>query len=161
MHGLRGVLGQVHLDQFLCKGRDMLFTEETKAAWITALRSGEYAQGRGSLVSIDWQTRVKSHCCLGVLADVMGAEEYDTPDEGLGFKFNPSIYGFRAIDDQGYHGGFIPRSIIGFGMQQALVQLNDSGNYTFNDIADRLEQMTAEEVCEGFIVPKAEDAFDY
>lgn len=38
---------------------------EIKAAWLTALRSGEYEQGRGAL------NRGGKFCCLGVLCDVM------------------------------------------------------------------------------------------
>jgi hypothetical protein len=38
---------------------------EVKALWITALRSGEYEQGRHSLRSAD-----NKHCCLGVLMEL-------------------------------------------------------------------------------------------
>lgn len=41
-----------------------------KRKWLKALRSGEYRQGRGQLVTGDG----KNFCCLGVLADVMGCE---------------------------------------------------------------------------------------
>lgn len=37
---------------------------EVKAAWLTALRSGEYTQGRGKL------NKGGEFCCLGVLCDI-------------------------------------------------------------------------------------------
>lgn len=37
---------------------------EVKAAWVAALRSGEYEQGKGQLRHID------AFCCLGVLCDI-------------------------------------------------------------------------------------------
>lgn len=41
---------------------------DVKAKWITALRSGEYRQGRGSLREHD------AYCCLGVLCDLHAKE---------------------------------------------------------------------------------------
>lgn len=38
---------------------------EVKAAWVTALRSGEYKQGYGKLSGTEGH-----HCCLGVLCDL-------------------------------------------------------------------------------------------
>jgi len=43
--------------------------EEIKAQWLTALRSGEYRQGTGSLSSRDEDGR-PLFCCLGVLCDL-------------------------------------------------------------------------------------------
>lgn len=40
-----------------------------KAKWIKALRSGEYKQATGALRVND------SYCCLGVLADLQGADD--------------------------------------------------------------------------------------
>lgn len=39
--------------------------EEIKAEWLTALRSGDYAQGNGRL-----RTAGDRFCCLGVLCDI-------------------------------------------------------------------------------------------
>lgn len=41
---------------------------EIKAQWLTALRSGEYAQGQGKLTTIGQEGR--RDCCLGVLCDL-------------------------------------------------------------------------------------------
>ena len=38
--------------------------QEVKQQWVTALRSGEYAQGNGHLRKDD------EYCCLGVLCDI-------------------------------------------------------------------------------------------
>lgn len=38
-----------------------------KAEWVEALRSGEYKQGSGALLSQDG-----GYCCLGVLAEILG-----------------------------------------------------------------------------------------
>lgn len=41
---------------------------EIKAQWVTALRSGEYKQGRGNLRWIS--AKGSTYCCLGVLSDL-------------------------------------------------------------------------------------------
>ena len=43
-----------------------------KAQWVTALRSGEYKQGRGTLHSIepDGSGMPDTYCCLGVLCEL-------------------------------------------------------------------------------------------
>lgn len=41
---------------------------EVKAAWVAALRSGEYIQGKGALARMDGD--VTRYCCLGVLCEV-------------------------------------------------------------------------------------------
>lgn len=46
---------------------------EIKAKWVTALRSGEYTQGRGQL-----RTNDNKFCCLGVLCDIH-SRETETP----------------------------------------------------------------------------------
>ena len=60
---------------------------EIKAAWIAALRSGEYKQGRQRLR----RTGV-GHCCLGVICDVYskltgGAGQWEEPDANWGERF--------------------------------------------------------------------------
>jgi len=44
---------------------------KVKALWVKALRSGEYEQGKGSLVTTSLSsTDPIKHCCLGVLQDL-------------------------------------------------------------------------------------------
>ena len=45
--------------------------QEIKNRWVSALRSGEYKQGKGALCSIN-----NEYCCLGVLSDLY-AKEYE------------------------------------------------------------------------------------
>lgn len=61
----------------------MKLKPEVKAAWVTALRSGEYEQGTGCLNKlVDGEER---YCCLGVLADLAAregiVERYVTQEE--------------------------------------------------------------------------------
>lgn len=48
-------------------------TPVTKAQWVEALRSGEYEQCTGALMKRT-DTGAPSFCCLGVLADIVGAK---------------------------------------------------------------------------------------
>lgn len=45
----------------------------TKEEWVTALRSGEYRQGKGFLRNSD-----DEYCCLGVLCDLAGMQWQST-----------------------------------------------------------------------------------
>jgi hypothetical protein len=54
--------------------------EKLKKKWVKALRSGKYRQAKGKLCT----STGASHCCLGVLLDVQGAdifEEYPTNED--------------------------------------------------------------------------------
>lgn len=42
---------------------------EIKEKWLTALRSGDYAQGKGFLCKVE-EDGSKAYCCLGVLTDL-------------------------------------------------------------------------------------------
>jgi hypothetical protein len=43
---------------------------EIRDAWIKALRSGEYVQGKNMLHYLDADTGVNHYCCLGVLSEL-------------------------------------------------------------------------------------------
>ena len=49
---------------------------EIKARWLTALRSKEYAQGRGALCQ--QHNGIMEFCCLGVLSDLY-AKDHNVP----------------------------------------------------------------------------------
>lgn len=53
---------------------------DLKARWVTALRSGEYAQAKGSL------RRKDGYCCLGVLCDLYDHDAWESegPDADAG-----------------------------------------------------------------------------
>lgn len=90
---------------------------EIKAKWVAALRSGEYKQTRGMLKKEGPDG--PSFCCLGVLADVIG--EGEVPP------------GYAELN---YRGGQAPPTWA----QSDLVRLNDGRRWTFNQIADYIEE---------------------
>lgn len=45
-------------------------TKKLKAKWLEALKSGKYIQGTGALQKKDKHDEI-THCCLGVLCDIM------------------------------------------------------------------------------------------
>ncbi len=107
---------------------------EVKAAWLKALRSGEYQQGKSQL-----KTPEGAYCCLGVLCDISKLGEWDadnkynvTEGEDYGISFLP--YGVREwaglnSTDPGY----------GNYDDSYLSHRNDCGA-TFAEIADIIEQ---------------------
>jgi hypothetical protein len=59
----------------------MKMSKELRDKWVSALRSGEYAQGTGALYKAD----ENSYCCLGVLEYICeGACEKTTSEEAYG-----------------------------------------------------------------------------
>lgn len=126
--------------------------EEIKKRWIADLRSGKYEQGQGSL------EKDGKYCCLGVLclqaveagiaerwvisqpyADgtIRFGIDYDASDsvapacvyDWAGLEDgNPSIF----YDDDGK----LPNSLA----SNSLAEMNDSGLYDFNQIADVIER---------------------
>lgn len=113
--------------------------KENMKALIAALRSGEYAQGDLALCNGG------RYCCLGVAADLTvkaGEGEWLNEANGpyISFLYNGSVEALRA---------FLPSPLLKkFGLFEddsdddawCLVRLNDSGGYTFTEIADLLER---------------------
>lgn len=115
--------------------------QEVKEKWLTALRSGEYTQGKGRLRSLD-----DKFCCLGVLCDLAVKNEIiDGPvQEGHGYAYCAEGDGFG----EPY---FLPLAVAewaGFGPEidspevngDGLVTLNDDSNFTFEQIAQLIEE---------------------
>lgn len=112
--------------------------EDIKSQWVAALRSGDYKQGIGSLVTGD------EFCCLGVLCDISEAGRWDA--EGYGSDSEHAGGGADA--------GTLPLSVVefaglnetdpavngipGVGRAWHLSELNDDG-MTFPQIADVIE----------------------
>lgn len=92
--------------------------KELLKRWITALRSGDYEQHRGSLCSEDG-----GFCCLGVLRDIEPSIKVHSlhPSELLG---NDSLLQHMGGDIQ----------------QRELAEKNDHG-MPFPEIADYIEKM--------------------
>ena len=87
--------------------------------WVNALRGGKYKQGR------DWLHSFydNSFCCLGVLDEIF--PELDLSGGHSGVLYNYSEIGFNSENGK-----------IG---DTSLDSLNDSGNFTFDEIADIIQ----------------------
>jgi hypothetical protein len=59
--------------------RERIMKEDIKAQWLTALRSGEYKQGKGFLKSII-ESNEPRYCCLGVLCELAEKAGVTTQD---------------------------------------------------------------------------------
>lgn len=99
--------------------------QEIKQKWVQALRSGDYEQGMGTLC------KDGKYCCLGVLGEVL-----DLPKEkneyGRTYYNGNSTYLYLTDG-----GEFLNLPLV---KQVPLADMNDSGRYTFNDIADYIEE---------------------
>jgi hypothetical protein len=101
-------------------------------AWVNALRSGKYKQGKGHLTIITEPGQKNKHCCLGVACDLF-RKNHDIPisDDGR----------IRSYDGQtGYLPGVVEdwlgNDIVN--VQFNLVDMNDNGD-SFDKIADYIE----------------------
>lgn len=84
-----------------------MMNSKIKEAWINALRSGEYNQGREKLRGAD------GFCCLGVLCDLYAKEhntewDFRSYDERSGEE-NPQQYDYWYFEDQSE---FLPESVM-------------------------------------------------
>ena len=83
---------------------------QVKTAWLDALRSGDYRQGKHNLRNID-----NSYCCLGVLCDIQKVkwkidpyqDHYRTPNYSSSFIISKdvpedvlNVLGQKVDDDQ-------------------------------------------------------------
>lgn len=106
--------------------------------WVTALRSGDYAQCKGAL------RKGYSFCCLGVLADIIGLEWMEGRPSFLVRDLNRPAH--RSNRDTGLaQGDIIPERAaehIGLRMntQKHLSSMNDQEGCDFNEIATWIEQ---------------------
>ncbi len=101
-----------------------------KQKWVAALRSGLYIQGYGAL------REGRTHCCLGVLCDVIAPQRWKSHEDHLWSHDNPRrLYGK-------WFGVPSPRicDIAGLTFDDVLrlTRLNDQGA-SFAEIADHVE----------------------
>jgi hypothetical protein len=112
---------------------------EWKAKWLTALRSGKYKQGHGALRCVNGQEI--THCCLGVLGDLMNPNGWLRPKGD--WNNGNNVRGFKR---QGHTAtDYLPadlqdRAGLFHEDQEWLASLNDDNGLTFDEIADRIEQ---------------------
>ncbi len=112
--------------------------KKVKAAWIKALRSGDYTQGRGVLRSMD-----DEFCCLGVLADVKGARwSRCESDERYELRAKIHLFVTGSTTEPSY-GALTTKFREQFGLteeqQSELILMNDRG-VPFPDIANHIEK---------------------
>lgn len=112
---------------------------EAKEAWIKALRSGNYKQGRAILRTLD-----NEFCCLGVFCDINNVPakeadvfvynfgDYDEPNE---CATEPDGVWFRDF----FEGDDVSLKDIHETIAY-LIKMNDDFDYDFNQIADVIEQ---------------------
>jgi hypothetical protein len=110
--------------------------QELKEKWLKALRSGEYSQGTAAL-----RTNI-GYCCLGVLADVMGAKwvkpSCDEPETEWSIERSPAIAYLPT--------SYAKRAGLDSEIQDQLATMNDGGSGGFNtplkfpEIADWIEK---------------------
>lgn len=107
--------------------------QEIKQKWVEALRSGMYTQGKGQLREGD------AFCCLGVLCDIHSKETGTEWSDAGAYCYvgllSPEVQEWAGVTSNG--GGYIRLNGIG-GM--SLPTLNDELNYSFEQIADLIEE---------------------
>jgi hypothetical protein len=104
--------------------------QEVKTKWIQALRSGKYKQGQAYLREGEY------YCCLGVLCDLNESRQWTHIDHPSKKIYSP----FPNEDHQ-----MLPKNISQWANlieieQDELIELNDTDNYTFEQIADYIEE---------------------
>lgn len=103
--------------------------EKAKDKWIAALRSGKYEQTDGSLRAGSVAGR-ECFCCLGVLADVMGANWRENEIDGCQLEASDeSLLSDEAAEKFG----------LTYKNQEVLAKMNDQG-CAFPIIADYIEK---------------------
>jgi len=130
---------------------------EIKKKWVTALRSGEYKQAKNALYVKD-----EGMCCLGVLCDIAQKEGAASEWQEIvaDINFNEYVFGKTVYTLDGA-GSLLPISVekwsglvvnnlpiksrpvgcypASYGYSTDLTVLNDSGEFTFDQIADLVE----------------------
>lgn len=107
----------------------MALYPELKKQWVDALRSGKYKQTKGTLHNLD----DGGFCCIGVACVVWGISSA----EYMGVELQKD-----SFENEGpleCYTAWQKRSGLK-NVQSKLTKMNDSGNYTFNEIADWIEE---------------------
>lgn len=115
--------------------------------WVEALRSGEFEQTMGALCTAEEKSGSRAYCCLGVAAEVYRREHPDTDEWVPVLSHDPNI--FKIYDED----AILPDVVQDWlelltdnppvwqgGTKHPLTEINDSGHYTFAEIADLIEE---------------------
>lgn len=110
-------------------------SEDNARKWVAALRSGEYKQAQGAL-----NVPEVGFCCWGVACDISKVGGWDvhshyrvkydvhsgTPPHEVIDWVGRGLYSLDLVDSRG-------------GETDTLIDMNDSGEFTFDQIADVIE----------------------
>lgn len=111
-------------------------TEEQWSGWLLALREGNYRQGRAQLkvgASQYYPEQPPSYCCLGVFCHLNDVD-LDTADEdGVSWGMRGGVTTAPPL----------LRKAMSPSLRAKLADMNDSGNYSFQNIAAWLEEARA------------------
>ena len=93
--------------------------------WLDALRSGKYTQGFGGLNTHG------TFCCLGVACDVYAPDKWEERGGYCGHPFGAGTMNFDG------------RKTFGMSVDEAdaLIEMNDSHQKSFHEIAAKIEAM--------------------
>ena len=105
-----------------------------KKAWVAALRSGKYKQGRGFLC------RDGKYCCLGVAYDVLFDGDWERCSKHIWRPAGSQDEGELIPRSSDYLSRSIERSLgLSLGSQILLSRCNDENRDTLAEIADLIE----------------------
>lgn len=107
---------------------------EFKQRWLTALRSGKYAQGQRALRQHGTLTGATSYCCLGVALDVKDATQWKPSDSS---SWQDDWNGCRSAIANNLLAKAIDEALEETTVQ-ILARFNDRGD-TFANIAEWIE----------------------
>jgi hypothetical protein len=116
----------------------MKLNPDFKAKWVTALRSGEYAQAREQLIA-DYETSDgrQALCCLGVGCVVSGIPAVNLHGYALPALLHVHGWWQERGDD---NDSLRDPAVMVNGERYTLSDLNDRLRLTFEEIADIIEQ---------------------
>ena len=113
-----------------------------RTLWIEALRSGEYKQTR------EYLHNPQGYCCLGVLCDIFRKQnpsscEWVLPQDKGSYVFSTNEEEDGWVQEESYP-PILVRDWAGlsYSNMMALAKLNDDDHFTFNEIANVLEENT-------------------
>lgn len=105
---------------------------EIKASWVSALKSGDYTQGKKCL-----RSGHSTFCCLGVLCAL-----YDEAHGTNNWQKGMFMLESEALPREVYEWAGLKEgnpSVVIEGSRVSLIQLNDHKNKSFREIADVID----------------------
>lgn len=112
--------------------------ENLKTKWLEALRSGKYKQGTLALKTVG-----ERFCCLGVLADIH--PDYKWVEKKYDFDDEPF---FDAVTRDYECHEVLSSTLIPGDVQEKLARLNDNDRWSFDEIAEYIEEHASEDLKE-------------